>query len=245
MNLLFKFLIIFLMFCEGINSQNTFKAKYKVNIAHKIKQAEVSDRIKNERHRMFLLNSRKKFNKMVKSVEKFHYNLEFNKIKSIFYLSKSLETTDRDLYFFKKATNFYGEYHSLKGVMTNSVNAYGEDFLVKRPNYIWSISSTSKRIGKYLCYKATTTEQIHTSKGVFKKRIIAWFAPEIPFNYGPRDYIGLPGLIIELQDGKRTYLLQELKSIIKIKTENKKGQKITLTKFNLIGKKINKKRHKI
>jgi GLPGLI family protein len=40
--------------------------------------------------------------------------------------------------------------------------------------------------------------------------ITAWYTPEIPVNQGPESYWGLPGLILEVNDGKTTILCSKL-----------------------------------
>jgi GLPGLI family protein len=37
-----------------------------------------------------------------------------------------------------------------------------------------------------------------------KVTITAWYTPEIPVSQGPEGYWGLPGLILEVNDGKTT-----------------------------------------
>jgi len=44
--------------------------------------------------------------------------------------------------------------------------------------------------------KATKKKALYNKKTI---EVVAWFAPEIPYNYGPLGYYGLPGLILELQ----------------------------------------------
>lgn len=46
--------------------------------------------------------------------------------------------------------------------------------------------------------------------------IVAWFAPSLPYSYGPKYFTGLPGLILELTDRKVTFLAS---SIIILKDE--------------------------
>ena len=68
--------------------------------------------------------------------------------------------------------------------------------------------------------------------------ITAWYTPEIPVSAGPRNYHGLPGLILEVDDGRGGTLmcskvvLNPEKSI-EIK-EPKKGQKINQEKYDAI-----------
>lgn len=69
----------------------------------------------------------------------------------------------------------------------------------------WKLSKETRKIGKYQCYKATLTKTVSNSKGDFKVPVTAWYAPEIPAAFGPKNYHGLPGLILELQEGDRVY----------------------------------------
>ena len=40
--------------------------------------------------------------------------------------------------------------------------------------------------------------------------ITAWYTPEIPVSQGPEGYWGLPGLILEVNDGKTTILCSKI-----------------------------------
>lgn len=51
--------------------------------------------------------------------------------------------------------------------------------------------------------------------------ITAWYAPEIPINQGPEGYWGLPGLILEVNDGKTTILCSKIVLNAKDKAEIK------------------------
>ena len=51
--------------------------------------------------------------------------------------------------------------------------------------------------------------------------ITAWYTPEIPVNQGPENYWGLPGLILEVNDGKTTILCSKVVLNIKEKAEIK------------------------
>jgi GLPGLI family protein len=69
------------------------------------------------------------------------------------------------------------------------------------------------------------------------KTITAWYTPEIPVNQGPENYWGLPGLILEVTDGRTTILCSKVvlnpkeKATIKAPT---KGEKVTQAKFDEI-----------
>ena len=55
--------------------------------------------------------------------------------------------------------------------------------------------------------------------------IAAWYTPEIPVNQGPEGYWGLPGLILEINDGKTTILCSKVVLNPKDKAEIKPSTK--------------------
>ena len=119
-------------------------------------------------------------------------------------------------------------YYNLKDKLLFS--DYGE-FLIKTPsNHNWNISSESKKIDNYLCYKATYTESYTARDGKTKERVItAWFCPELPYSFGPLEFNGLPGLILELEKYDNKVVAKSIilsKKEIELKIPNKK----TITK---------------
>ncbi len=110
------------------------------------------------------------------------------------------------------------------------VNTYQENYLLNKklysyealdndivkisedtPSFIWNIGLESKRIGKNKCNKATTS---------FRGRnYIAWYASEIPCNFGPWKFSGLPGLIMSIEDETQTYSWQCIS--VKFPTNNR------------------------
>lgn len=60
------------------------------------------------------------------------------------------------------------------------------------PKFNWSITTESRKLGSFTCYKATC---------YFRGRHWeAWFCPDIPVKMGPWKFYGLPGLILEVYD---------------------------------------------
>jgi len=55
--------------------------------------------------------------------------------------------------------------------------------------------------------------------------VTAWYSPEIPVNQGPENYWGLPGLILEVNDGKTTILCSKIVLNAKEKVEIKPSKK--------------------
>lgn len=65
--------------------------------------------------------------------------------------------------------------------------------------------------------------------------IIAWYSPEIPINQGPESYWGLPGLILEINDGTTTILCSKIVLNAKEKVEIKaptKGKEISQKEYD-------------
>ena len=67
----------------------------------------------------------------------------------------------------------------------------------------WKLTGEVKKVGKYTCYQAIASERLFSRRGFYYNRqVIAWFTPEIPLNFGPKNYIGLPGLVLEIYRDK-------------------------------------------
>lgn len=97
----------------------------------------------------------------------------------------------------------------------------------------WEITTKTKIIGGFKCHQAIATEKLNSRKGgYYYRKVVAWFAPEIPLNFGPKYYKGLPGLILEIDRDKftltaRTINLNPKGKDVKIKNLNKDNNAIT------------------
>jgi GLPGLI family protein len=88
----------------------------------------------------------------------------------------------------------------------------GEEFRVEFiPISDWQITTETKLIDNYLCFKATTKRTEKTEHSVNTFDVIAWFAPSIQVQGGPKQFYNLPGLILELKDARITYLATKIK----------------------------------
>lgn len=138
--------------------------------------------------------------------------------------------------------------NTAKNTYLEETEAFGKPFLVsdELEKREWKMTGASKKIGNYTAYEAYF-DNIHerrmlTMNGDEKKtqittdttRITVWYTPEIPVPHGPESYWGLPGLILELNDGNVTYLctkvvLNPAKGVdIKAPT---KGKKVTSKEY--------------
>lgn len=90
--------------------------------------------------------------------------------------------------------------------------------------------------------KATTEKKEEKKTNFFDEidlpkeiTVTAWYCPEIPVNQGPDEYWGLPGLIMEVNDGKTVIMCSKLVMNVKDKIEIKAptgGDKVTQKEFD-------------
>ena len=128
----------------------------------------------------------------------------------------------------------------------NSEGAFEENkYLIVKPiEKNWVLANESKKIDNYTCYKATSEYIVINSKGTFIHPVIAWYCPEIPFQFGPAGYGGLPGMILELQE--RNNVFGAVKIELKTPLENiqipKKGIRISHQEYQNLFIKLSKSR---
>ena len=79
--------------------------------------------------------------------------------------------------------------------------------------------------------------EVKEEKVTKKRTIVAWYTPDVPVSNGPNNYGGLPGLILEVNDGDLTIVCSEIilnpKEIKEI-NEPTKGKIVTRKKFGEI-----------
>ncbi|OPB84435.1 GLPGLI family protein [Elizabethkingia ursingii] len=67
----------------------------------------------------------------------------------------------------------------------------------QQPSFNWKLEKGTKDILGHKCNKAITEYR--------GRKYTAWYATDIPINNGPYVFQGLPGLIMELEDGNKEY----------------------------------------
>lgn len=130
-----------------------------------------------------------------------------------------------------------------ENLILTETDLYGKVFLVRDDfnQRNWEIHKESKTIGDYVCFKATyipeTNEDTLTKKA--DDEIVAWFTPQIPVKNGPFKYQNLPGLIMEVQEGRKviacTKVVLNPEETIEIKRP-KRGKKIESKDFEALQK---------
>lgn len=112
------------------------------------------------------------------------------------------------------------------------IQGYNYEYEIEIPKLQWNIEQETNEILGYNVQKATVAYS--------GRKWIAWFTPEIPIQYGPYVFNGLPGLIVKLHDDNNnfTFLLNGIdKTPTTIyKTINDRTTKITKEKYMKIEK---------
>lgn len=185
------------------------------------------------------------------------YQLDFTQEESIFKKLPKLETPDPKKGSMSISVSVVGDdeilYKSIKeNQLVNETELYGKPFLIQDDLEVrdWKLSKESKTIGEYVCFKATYVPSAEDAPRLRSgaddkdedKEIIAWYTPQIPVKNGPKNYEGLPGLILELQDGNLKFLCTKIvlnpeeKVVI---TKPTKGKKVGQKEFKAIVDKKN------
>ncbi len=186
----------------------------------------------------------------IESSEPMKFKLSFNQKEAIYKSYLSMEELRR-LGKLMNQTGFLGGYqYTFYTNRETKENFYQyfftKEVLIKQKDIPWELTSESKKIGKYTCYKAVADMgSIKTLNKVHLGPVVAWYTPEIPISYGIQGYNGLPGLTLELianyDEGQIFFNATSIdlnpKQDIKIKKP--KGKLITAEEYNALRKKMN------
>jgi len=186
-------------------------------------------------------------NDLKNSSNSLRYNLIINDYESLFSFEKKLviDADEKSLTFIVNAGDSGGDFYmnTKSKELIRSKHLSGETFnIISSIDSIkWELTNESKKIGNFDCYKAKTIKVVENSKGIFNHTVEAWYAPEIPFGFGPAGYGGLPGLIIEIQYQNVRFFTSKIelntKKVFKI-VKPTKGKEVTKEEYNEITKKM-------
>ena len=225
----------------------TYKSKRKIEIKLDSTQAN------SEMQQRMMESLKKQFEKT--------FNLTFNKEESIYKEEEALSPPQpAGMQLVMINTNGADIlYKNMKeDRFTNQNDVFGKIFLIKDKlnKTDWKLESESKNIGEYTCFKATTTRErekrvggirINRDKDLDAEEekapvmetitITAWYTPQIPVSIGPGNYHGLPGLILEVNDGSETVICSKIVLNPNDKvdiSEPNKGKVVTQAEFDEI-----------
>lgn len=197
---------------------------------------------------------------MKKQFEK-KYFLHFNNFESIFMEEEKLDAPEVGgggmMIKMQSAGKPLVSYKNIKDkIAIEEEDVFSKEFLVtdSLKTMAWEITDETKKIGNYTCTKAKLSvkmKEIVTKQDDKKEEktnlldqikpkdieITAWFTTEIPVSNGPERYWGLPGLILEVSDGRTIFLCSKItlnpKETVKIE-KPKKGKKVSRKEFEKI-----------
>lgn len=167
----------------------------------------------------FSPEQKKRFqDRMAKAMQK-EFTLSFNRNESLYEIEVPLEKEgERGMRFMSMMTGSGGTYYrNLKeSSIKQEQNLFGKTFLIEDSieTLDWKLSKETKSIGNYICNKATAQRVFVVAKTEMINgevndtivndtvEIVAWYSMQIPVSHGPSKYGGLPGLILELNDGQ-------------------------------------------
>lgn len=182
-------ILIFMLTFYNVMGQN-YKIEYQVILN------DDDGFLKNE-------NTKSLYLEAIEGAKYLKFNLTCNKNISKFSLEEYLETdlnkTRISLIFTELKKKLYTVNDTI--YYNNDIGLFeANKFLIIEPQIKnWTLTTETKKINNYTCYKATTEYVVVNPKGRFVHPIIAWYCPEIPIPSGPNGYGGLPGLILEIQ----------------------------------------------
>ncbi|OUS00417.1 GLPGLI family protein [Flavobacteriales bacterium 33_180_T64] len=232
---------------QEFQGQATYKSKRKIDI--KLDSSQVNSGM----HEQMMEMLKKQFEKT--------YILSFNKEASIYKEEESLAAPQPQGMQVVMVGSGGADvlYKNIKEKrFTNQNESFSKVFLIKDTlvAHEWKLESETKNIGNYTCFKATMTREIEaiesrisfngdkdlseneTENPKMKEiTITAWYTPQIPVSVGPGNYHGLPGLILEVNDGSETVICSKIvinpENASKI-VEPKKGKVLTQDAYDKI-----------
>lgn len=183
-----KFLTV-LLFSISAFAQKNVLVEYNAKIAPLEKQYKIP-------------NLKEAFEYAMNNDDKLSFELlitkEGSKFKDISGMGSSESTyLDKILLSF---SGYLGEVYNIKDDVYSHLPMMNSN-TYKKTNKIsgWKLTSETKEIDGYLCYKATNIKTVVNSVKTFEHPVTAWYCPKLPYSFGPNGYGNLPGLILELQ----------------------------------------------
>lgn len=175
---LFHLLIVTVFF-----SQKKFDVVYEADYELKYKLSNASNYKKETTFALLINESSSYFKNMNKYIAD---SLEVEKVNVPIQEGMKYVTDFRD----------YIGTTSSKIYVTTEINYVAYEY--EEPNNInWKIKNEFKTVAGYKCQRAEVTK--------YGRTWIAWFTTDIPFQFGPYKFNGLPGLIAEIYDTKDDY----------------------------------------
>ncbi len=185
--------LIFILF-QSINFQPINKISGKITY-----EVDLNKKLLNKK----AIDDNPKLKFIIENADPVLYNLIFDNNISKYEIVESIQNDSKSKLNIVKTGSggsnvFY--YNNNNKKTEKQMSLGGDNFIIEINKKNWKILNQSKKIGKYSCVKALLLDSKNEQTS-----ISAWFTTDIPLSYGPKDYNGLPGVILELNTGKFIY----------------------------------------
>ena len=237
-----------LIYAQDFKGIATYKSQRKMNVEMD------STHMNDDMQKQMMAMLKKQFEK--------EYTLEFTNHESIYKEAENLEApsnTSSGGIQIMVAGDGAGDvlYKNLsENRYANQSDLFGKMFLIqdKLEQPEWNLEKETKNIGQYTCFKATYKRMVRSSGvmrmtvnsneepeesevGEEEQTVTAWYTLQIPVKNGPGNYFGLPGLILEINDGSESILCSKIvinpKGNVNVEEPNK-GKKVNQEEFEAI-----------
>jgi len=248
-----KYLVVALLLVTSLVTAQDFQGKAIYKSQRKINIELDSTQVNSEMHQNMMAMLKKQFQKT--------HILTFNKEASLYKEDEQLEAPQPSG-MQMVMVNIGGSdllYKNIKEQrFTNQNESFSKLFLIKDEleELAWELTNETKFIGDYKCYKATMKRDVeivvsgisvngdkdlnaneNEEPEMKEITVVAWYTPQIPVNNGPANYHGLPGLILEVNDGTTTIICSKIVLNPEDKltiVEPKKGKVMNQEKYDAI-----------
>tara|TARA_R110002050_G_scaffold295071_1_gene453510 strand:+ start:185 stop:910 length:726 start_codon:yes stop_codon:yes gene_type:complete len=233
------FILLLMVSLNGFSQKITGKVTYTISMeafSEKKLDSIIKSTSNNKKANIFL-------KEMFKNADDVKASLAFTNKESIYIIEDNLQNDGKSKLNLNRilagASDIYYKNIELEENYRES-SSLGELMLIEIESKKWQITQESKTIGNYLCYKAIDINSRNT-----KMKPIAWFTPLIPISFGPKEYSGLPGLILEVEMFNSKIVATKIvlnpnEEIIIEKPS--KGKRITIEEYDDFIKKFEKSR---
>ena len=196
-----KKLLLFLFICLNqilFSQENIIEVEYGITILEEDNLFINNPTLKSLLERSILNAKNEAFTLLLKnSISKFYH--------------KNILNADKSNYTPPLFVNYSGKVYSIRDSVFRQSSILRENIYVKnKQKENWTITTETKLIDNYKCYKATNIYQVISPNKVFNHPVIAWFCSDLPYKYGPNGYNNLPGLILELQERNAVYGVRKI-----------------------------------
>lgn len=201
---------------------------YKTGLTEQAKAEDLEIRKMNEEDKSFIDKYFEEGNRILPYLE---YKLIFNRNEGLFENKAPSMAVDNGIDLAKgyQYAQVEGKYYTNleRGITLRQFFDYDQISRVedKIEDLEWEIVEGEKIILGYKCKKAMGYIQNYAEK---RRQAVAWFTTEIPFQFGPVDGAGLPGLILGFERGERFYYYADQ---INLSEENIQIEEPTKGKF--------------